>query len=96
MSRVIVLIDGEHYPPVVVAAIESLAEDNEVVAAVFLGGTEKVDLAKGMSVPGLRVETPEQIAPAIQQMLATPGPFLLDLVLEGDTHPERIGNTCGQ
>ena len=55
-----------------------------------------VDLAKGMSVPGLRVETPEQIAPAIQQMLATPGPFLLDLVLEGDTHPERIGATCGQ
>lgn len=55
-----------------------------------------VDLARGMSVPGLRVETPEQIAPAIQQMLATPGPFLLDLVLEGDTHPERIGNTCGQ
>ena len=55
-----------------------------------------VDLAKGMSVPGLRVETPEQIAPAIRQMLATPGPFLLDLVLEGDTHPERIGATCGQ
>lgn len=55
-----------------------------------------VDLARGMSVPGLRVETPEQIAPAIQQMLATPGPFLLDLVLEGDTHPERIGATCGQ
>jgi thiamine pyrophosphate-dependent acetolactate synthase large subunit-like protein len=49
-----------------------------------------------MSVPGLRVETPEQIAPAIQQMLATPGPFLIDLVLEGDTHPERIGATCGQ
>jgi len=55
-----------------------------------------VDLARGMSVPGLRVETPEQIAPAIQQMLATPGPFLIDLVLEGDTHPERIGATCGQ
>ena len=55
-----------------------------------------VDMAKGMSVPGLRVETPEQIAPAIQQMLSTPGPFLIDLVLEGDTHPERIGATCGQ
>jgi benzoylformate decarboxylase len=55
-----------------------------------------VDLARGMSVPGLRVETPEQIAPAIQQMLATPGPFLIDLVLEGDTRPERIGATCGQ
>ena len=30
------------------------------------------------------------------RMLAAPGPFLLDLVLESDTHPERVGNTCGQ
>jgi benzoylformate decarboxylase len=55
-----------------------------------------VDLARGMGVPGVRVEKPWEIAPAIQQMLATPGPFLIDLVLEGDTHPERIGATCGQ
>ena len=55
-----------------------------------------VDMARGMGVLGLRVEKPEEIGPAIQQMLAHPGPFLIDLVLEGDTHPERIGNTCGQ
>lgn len=55
-----------------------------------------VDLARGMGVPGLRVERPEQIAPAIEQALATKGPFLIDLVLESDTHPERVGNTCGQ
>ncbi len=54
------------------------------------------ELAQGMGVPGVRVEKPWEIAPAIEQMLATPGPFLIDLVLEGDTHPERIGNTCGQ
>ena len=55
-----------------------------------------VDIAKGMGVPGVRVERPEQIAPAIEQALATQGPFLIDLVLEGDTHPERVDNTCGQ
>jgi benzoylformate decarboxylase len=55
-----------------------------------------VDLARGLGVPGLRVEKPWEIGPAIQQMLAHPGPFLIDLVLEGDVHPERIGNTCGQ
>jgi benzoylformate decarboxylase len=54
------------------------------------------EMAKGMGVPGLRVEKPSEIAPAVQQMLATPGPFLVDLVLESDTHPERVGNTCGQ
>ncbi len=47
MSRVVALIDGEHYPPVVRFAIESLGRDHEVVAAAFVGGTEKVDLASG-------------------------------------------------
>jgi thiamine pyrophosphate-dependent acetolactate synthase large subunit-like protein len=54
------------------------------------------EMAKGMGVPGVRVEKPWEIAPAIQQMIAAPGPFLIDLVLESDTHPERVGNTCGQ
>jgi thiamine pyrophosphate-dependent acetolactate synthase large subunit-like protein len=54
------------------------------------------EMAKGMGVPGLRVEKPWEISQAVQQMLATPGPFLIDLVLETDTHPERVGNTCGQ
>jgi benzoylformate decarboxylase len=54
------------------------------------------DMARSMGVMGVRVEKPWDIAPAIRQMLAHPGPFLIDLVLEGDTHPERVGNTCGQ
>ena len=54
------------------------------------------EMANGMGVPGIRVEKPWEIAGAVQQMLATPGPFLVDLVLESDTHPERVGNTCGQ
>jgi benzoylformate decarboxylase len=29
-------------------------------------------------------------------MLAHPGPFLIDLVLSGDVHPEQIGVKCGQ
>jgi benzoylformate decarboxylase len=55
-----------------------------------------VDMARGMGVPGVRVEKPWEVSQAIEQMLAHPGPFLIDLVLESDTHPERIGNTCGQ
>ena len=49
-----------------------------------------------MSVQSVRVEKPWEIAAAVQQALAHPGPFLIDLVLEGNTHPERVGNTCGQ
>jgi cyclic 2,3-diphosphoglycerate synthetase len=42
MSRVVALIDGEHYPPVVRSALDELAVSHDVVAAVFAGGTEKV------------------------------------------------------
>lgn len=38
-------------------------------------------LAQAMGVPGVKVEKPEQIGPAIQQMLTTEGPFLIDLVI---------------
>jgi benzoylformate decarboxylase len=54
------------------------------------------EMAHGMGVQGVRVEQPSEIAPAIRQALAHPGPFLIDLVLEGDVHPERVGNVCGQ
>ena len=54
------------------------------------------ELARGMGVKGVRVEKPSEIGPAIKEALAHRGPFLIDLVLEGDTHPDRVGNTCGQ
>ena len=43
LPRAVVLVDGEHYPPVVVSALEDLrTRDIEPVAALYLGGTEKV------------------------------------------------------
>lgn len=53
-------------------------------------------MAESMGVKALRVERADQIAPAIQQMLAHNGPFLLDVVIEGDIHPEMVGVRCGQ
>jgi benzoylformate decarboxylase len=54
------------------------------------------EMARSMGVQSVRVEKPWEVAPAIAQMLAHPGPFLIDLVLEGNTHPELIGVRCGQ
>ena len=48
-------------------------------------------IARSMGVEGVRVEKPEEIAPAIAQALAHKGPFLIDVVLEGDVKPEMIG-----
>ena len=53
-------------------------------------------MAESMGVKALRVERADQIAPAIQQMLSHNGPFLLDVVIEGDIHPEMVGVRCGQ
>jgi cyclic 2,3-diphosphoglycerate synthase len=54
--RILVLVDGEHYPPVVAAAIDRLSRrllDATVVGAALLGGTEK--LAAGRPALGLEL-----------------------------------------
>ena len=57
MSRLVALIDGEHYPPVVRFALTELAKRGEVVGAAFIGGTEKVDLDRGLETYGVPVVT---------------------------------------
>ena len=51
--RALFLIDGEHYPPVVLDAMHSVREslDAEGVAAAFLGGTEKLKEGTDYGVP---------------------------------------------
>ncbi len=53
-------------------------------------------LAQSMGVDAVRVETVEDIPGAITRMLADDKPFLIDLVLEGDTHPHLVNVRCGQ
>ncbi|MDJ0632305.1 MAG: thiamine pyrophosphate-binding protein [Xenococcaceae cyanobacterium MO_188.B29] len=54
------------------------------------------DMARSMGVEAVRVEKPEEIAPAIKKALAHQGPFLIDVVLEAEVNPEMIGVRCGQ
>ena len=53
-------------------------------------------MARSMGVEAVRVEKPEEIAPAIKQALVHKGPFLIDVVLEAEVHPDMIGLRCGQ
>ncbi len=43
-----------------------------------------VAIAESMGVPGTRVETPDQVTPAIRQMLGHDGPFLIDMVVTSE------------
>lgn len=60
MERVIFLIDGEHYPPVVLDAMQSVRESlgAEGVAAAFLGGTEKLMDGADYGVPLVHAADP--------------------------------------
>jgi benzoylformate decarboxylase len=53
-------------------------------------------LAGALGVPGERVETPDQIAPAIKNALGHDGPYLIELVLEKDVPSTRPPVKCGQ
>ncbi|MDX1929745.1 MAG: thiamine pyrophosphate-binding protein [Pirellulaceae bacterium] len=55
-----------------------------------------VAMAQSMGVAAARVQSSSEIAPAVERMLSHQGPFLLDVVIEGNTHPEMIGVRCGQ
>ncbi len=56
--RALFLIDGEHYPPVVIEAMQSIRQTRgaEGVAAAFLGGTEKTGDEVDYGVPLVRAK----------------------------------------
>jgi cyclic 2,3-diphosphoglycerate synthetase len=56
MRPALALVDGEHYPAVVRAAIAQASEDGPVVAALLLGGVEKLDGVPDYGVPLERVD----------------------------------------
>jgi thiamine pyrophosphate-dependent acetolactate synthase large subunit-like protein len=54
------------------------------------------DLARSMGVPGVRVESPDQIGAAIDQARAHDGPFLIDLVVTNEVPGQRPHPKTGQ
>ena len=53
-------------------------------------------IANSFGVPGERIWRPDQVPDAVDRMLAHNGPYLINLVLEGDVSPELVGVHCGQ
>ena len=81
--RALFLIDGEHYPPVVIDAMQSVQQslDAEGVAAAFLGGTEKIRDGTDYGVP--LVEDKDPVS-AVGKALAA---YEVDVVVDLSDEP---------
>ncbi|HET7272242.1 MAG TPA: 2,3-diphosphoglycerate synthetase [Rubrobacter sp.] len=81
--RALFLIDGEHYPPVVLDAMHSVQEslDAEGVAAAFLGGTEKLKEGTDYGVP---LVTDKDPVSAVKKAL---GEYEVDVVVDLSDEP---------
>jgi cyclic 2,3-diphosphoglycerate synthetase len=81
--RALFLIDGEHYPPVVIDAMQSVHRSlcAEGVAAAFLGGTEKIKEGADYGVP--LVEGTDPVS-AVEKALAE---YEVDVVVDLSDEP---------
>jgi cyclic 2,3-diphosphoglycerate synthase len=95
-GRLLALVDGEHYPPVVRAAIEQAGGPAVVPAALLVGGTEKLRDDAAYGVPVERVGDGQGVAAA---MLAAARRHAADGVLDLSDEPvigqdERVALAC--
>ena len=84
--RTLALVDGEHYPPVTRAALEVAAErGHDVVAALLLGGTEK--LAAGGDPPDLGVPVHLAVGERMQALRSAIGELAPHAILDLSDEP---------
>src|SRR2546430_15436261 len=71
----VVLVDGEHYPPVTARAIAALqAEGEHPVAALLVGGGEKLgQVPLDIGVPGTAAAHPQSALGALVDLIQAPG-----------------------
>ena len=97
-TKTVALVDGEHYLPVTRAALAQLGEEMgyEVVAAVFIGGTEKIGQPEDLRQLDVPVILPESPILGIRRAIEEFGP---DVVFDLSDEPvvgyrERMVMAC--
>ena len=83
------LVDGEHHPSAVRAALEALRDSgDEIIGAVFCGGTEKVDLERLDEAYGVAVARGEDRGEDLSTVLGEAiGEWKPEAVLDLTDHP---------
>lgn len=83
--RAIVLVDAEHHPDAVANALDVLAgAGDEIVAALYLGGSEKVDRPGEAPELGYPAVWPDEPLRVLRQLLRTRSP---DVVIDRTADP---------
>lgn len=86
----LVLVDGEHHPSAVRTALDELRrEGDEIVGAVFCGGSEKVDLAHLDDAYGIPAVRGEDLRRVLGDAIAE---WKADLVIDLTDHPVLTAN----
>jgi len=76
-DKVIALIDGEHYLPVIAAALDKVREDHDLLGAVFIGGTEKITDDADLSMLNCHIEKDDDPFRALENALEKFDPELV-------------------
>lgn len=83
-DKVIALIDGEHYLPVIAAALDKVREDHDLLGAVFIGGTEKITDDADLSMLNCHIEKDDDPFRALENALEK---FEPELVIDLSDEP---------
>jgi len=62
--------------------------DGHIMASEFRSTPDFVKLAEAFGATGIRVETPQELTPSLQQALHADTPVVLDIVIDGDEAPQ--------
>ncbi len=86
-EKALALIDGEHYIPVLKGALEYANKKYDVIAAVFIGGTEKIgtpeDVKKALPIPVILGKG----NPPIEDIVEIAKKYNVDVVIDMSDEP---------
>ncbi|MCL5984967.1 MAG: 2,3-diphosphoglycerate synthetase [Actinobacteria bacterium] len=101
IKRIVALVDGEHYPPVIKSALKKIEEENpddEIVSLIFVGGIEKIASSYPEELAGYPVKITSNLSSDLMELLeALDADVAIDLSDEpvlGYSERMQIASSC--
>lgn len=87
IKRIVALVDGEHYPPVIKSALKKIEEENSddrIVGLIFVGGIEKIAYSYPEELAGYPAKVASNLSGSLMELLDT---FGADVVIDLSDEP---------